>query len=218
MTRNEIIELVKAKLDEVHPLQAGQTIVNPQIEQQIDGVAVSLVEFLPSVLAFPVSASDTPALLNYVPGMSIDVQCPADFVRLHRLRFAHWMRPVVGLSPDGTKLLYQQDYDYLKSTVRRPSAALYTKDNTDFITCYPGPRPADDPDCLTDYPNPGDALVEFVYVQRPAAAEDLHDDLIEMLAWKVAADIYLIHGQADASTMCSQRLSSLVDAKLKYRS
>ncbi len=217
MTRADIIELVQAKLDEVHPLQAGATIADPQIDKQIDGAAVSLVEMLPSVLAYPVSASEMPALVNFIPDMSVDIVCPADFIRLHRLRFMHWLRPLMSLTPDGTKLLYQQDYEYLKSTTRRPSAALYNKDGVDYITCYPAPAPADDQGCLTEYPDPAEGLAEFVYVQRPAAAEDLADALMEMLAWKAAEVIYQIHGQQDASTLCRERLMAMIEAKLKYR-
>ncbi len=204
MTRQEIISAVKAKIDEIHPLQAGATIADPQIEMQLDNAAVALIEALPSVMAYPVQA--TPSVENYIEGQSIDVICPADFVRLHRIKLDHWAVPVTELVPDTGRLAQVQMYEYLASTVTRPAAGLYSKGLQTIIRCYPAPD--------TD----GECVQEFIYVQRPAVAQDLNDSLIDMLSWQAAAIIYAIHGQGDSAELCQARLNAQIDAKLKYRS
>lgn len=206
MTRNNIIEAVKAKLDEIHPLQAGGTLVDPQIDKQLDDAAISLIEMLPSALARPIEPLSFPGNVNYKAGVSIDVECPADFVRIHRLRLTHWNIPVTELQPDTGRLARSQLYKYLQGTENNPVAALYTIGAQEVIRCYPPPQ--EDVQCVE----------EFIYVRRPNVAEDLDDSLIDMLSWKAASVIYMIHGQADASSACMNRLTMLVDAKLKYRS
>jgi hypothetical protein len=204
MTREAIISAVKAKIDEVHPLQAGATIADPQIDLQLDNAAVTLVEMLPSVLAYPATA--TPSVDNFIQGQSIDVVCPADFVRLHRIKLDYWNAPVTELIPDTGRLAEVQMYKYLASTVNRPAAGLYSKGVQTVIRCYPPPDEG------------GECVEEFIYVQRPSVAEDLNDGLIDLLAWQAAAIIYAIHGQGDSSALCETRLKALIDAKLKYRS
>ena len=207
MTRSQIIALVQAKMDEVHPFAQGETITDVQIEKQLDVSAISLVEMLPSVLANPTSASPMPDTSNFKESFSIDIKCPADFIRLHRVKLDAWQRPVVELYPDGDKLFYQQDYDYIKATIRRPMAALYRKDGFEYITCYPAPAEA---------PESGH-ISEFVYVKSPTAAETLPDNMIEMLAWKCSANIYSITRQSDLAQVCDARLNEIIQSKLKYR-
>jgi hypothetical protein len=214
--RSDIIELVRAKMDEVHPFDQGATITDVQIEKQLDGAAVSLVEMLPSVLANPVSAEDI-EIDNHVSGEKLDIVCPDDFVRIHRIKLSGWVRAVVELMPDGNRLLYEQDYDYLKATIRRPKAALYRKDGLDYITCFPAPK-ITDPD-EEEEPEPEEPVYveEFVYVQRPDVAEDLDESLFDMLAWKTAGVIYTISRQKDIAEQCYQKLNEIISNKLKYR-
>lgn len=208
MTRANIINVVLAKMDEVHPFDQGETITDVQIGKQLDSSAVSLIEMLPSVLANPVSADPLPTVTNYSEGFSLDLTCPSDFVRIHRLKLTEWTRPVIELMPDGISLLYQQDYDYIKATIRRPAAALYRKDGTEYITCYPAP----------DAEPTAGHVDEFVYVKKPTAAETLSDDLIDMLAWHCAAVIYTISRQGEYAQVCYARLNEIISSKLKYRS
>lgn len=213
MTRTQIIDLVIAKMDEVHPFAQGETIHDVQIGKQLDNAAVSLIEMLPSVLAHPVSAEGPFTISNHKSGARLDIECPGDFVRLHRVTLSDWERPVIELMPDGIKLLYEQDYEMIRATIRRPKAALYTKDSTDYITCYPAPviEPPEEPPAVPEY------VTEFVYVQRPTAAESLDDSLIDMLAWKAAGLIYTISRQSELANTCYTMLNQMIETKLKYR-
>lgn len=211
MTRTQIIDLVRAKMDEIHPFAQGDTIVDPQIDAQLDSAAVKLMEGLPSVLAFPVSATvGDLSVTNHISEYSLDIECPDDFIRLHRLKLTGWTRPVIELIPDGSRLLYEQDYEMIRATVRRPKAALYNMGGVDYISCYPAPE-------IPDPVPPGTVYInEFVYVQKPDAAEDLNVALMDMLAWKVAGEIYAIARQKEDALMCYERLNLIISDKLKY--
>ena len=206
MTRQQIIDYVVAKMDEIHPTNQGETIQDKQVETQLDASAVSLMEALPSVLADPKTAVLTANdLSDHIEGFSVTLKCPDDYIRLHRLKLNDWIRPVTDLFPDGDRLLWQQDYDYIKSTKRRPAASIYHKDERYYITCYPA---------IGEAP----AVEEFVYVKKPAAAEDIGDHLVELLAWKCAGHVFQVAGQFERTQACEQRLGEIVQAKLKYRS
>ncbi len=219
MTRSQIIQVVRARLDEINPLDQGTTILDPQIDAQLDSAAVSLMELLPSIMAYPATAS--PTLVNHVPGISIDIECPTDFLRLHRLRLGHvtdslkqWTRSVTDLLPAGHPKVDTQQYKHVKATLHKPFGVL-KRGATDIITCYP--------DCggsIDDH-----SVAEFMYVKRPVdpitnqpKAEVLNDNLIDMLAWKAAEVIHSIHGQGNFAEMCRNNLMATIEGKLKYRS
>jgi hypothetical protein len=207
MNRQQIINLVRAKMDEINPLDNGQTVVDPQIDAQLDNSAVSLLELLPSVLAHPVSDTTAPEVQNLIPNKSVDVVCPADFLRLHRLRLNFWDRALTTLLPAGHPVEYRQDYYFIRANPRRPVGILYNIEGRDTIVCYPAPTGLTLPD-----------IHEFVYVKRPAYAQDLPDALIDMLGWHAAALIYSIHGQGEFASLANSKLTEMIQTKLKYRS
>ncbi len=210
MTRAGLIDLVAAVMDEINPLSEGETILNPQIDAQLDQAAISLVQMLPPSIACPVNANPLPLSQNHKEDFSIDVVCPPDFVRLHRLKLKDWIRSVTILYPDGDRLLLLQDYVHVRSTFRRPTASLYHVDGLDILTCYPPPKE----DSLSDPPE--DAVEEFVYVQRPDNAQSIDNRLADLLAWNAAAIVYSIAGQTDHAELCRNRLAAMIETQVKH--
>lgn len=204
MTRDQIIAIVRAKMDEINPLDEGTTIKDPQIDAQLDYAAINLIEVLPSVLAFPVDAGAVDAE-NLIDDLSIDIVCPSDFVRLHKLKLMHWTRSISSLLPADHPRIDLQIYKHLKATANRPVGVLSRSPDGDIITCYPPPD-------YTLY-----VVEEFIYVKRPASAESLNNQLIDMLAWNTASIVYAIHGQPEFSKLCQERLAHMIETKLKYR-
>ncbi len=205
MTRDQIIDAVRAKMDEINPLAAGTTILDPQIDAQLDNAAVALVDALPSILAHPEDAGAVDAK-NLIEDLSVDVVCPSDFVRLHKLKLTHWNRTVSDLLPANHPQVDLQIYRHLKATANRPVGVLSRDENGYIITCYPPPD-----DLLY-------AVEELLYVKKPANAQALDDDLIDLLAWQAAGTIYTIHRQAELAGVCYQMLTAAIEAKMKYRS
>ena len=202
MTRSELIEKVATVLDEINPLEQGETIANQQIDKQLDGAADSLVRMLPSSIAFP--ETGTPTVRNFIADFSVELECPADFVRLHRLKLKDWIRSISSLSPDGDQLLLKQDYKYVKSTFRRPMASIHNEDGTDIITCYPPPEES------------GDEVVEFLYVKKPSNAQSINTELMDMLAWHCAGIVYSVSGQSEHAELCRNRLAAMIETRIKH--
>jgi hypothetical protein len=203
MTRDQIKAIVKARMDEINPLDQGTTILDPQIEANLDFAAVNLLEALPSILAHPVPGSPIPT--NLIPNYSVTIPCPSDFLRLHRLRLPNWNRSISELLSDNDPAVDLQFYKHLKATVNKPIGVLVRGAAQYNIICYP-------PDDI-----PG-TVAEFLYVAKPANAQALNDDLVDLLAWNAAGIIYSIHGQGENANLCTQMLQGLIQAKMKYRS
>ena len=203
MTRDQIIAIVRAKMDEINPLDQGNTIKDPQIDAQLDFATINLMETLPSILAYPVE--ETVDAENLIEDLSIDVVCPSDFLRLHKLKLFSWNRSIYSLLPADHPRIDLQIYKHLKATVNRPVGVISRSADGDIITCYP---PPDD----TLY-----VVEEFLYVRRPENAQSLNEQLIDLLAWNAACIVYSIHGEGNFSKLCLDRLAQMIEAKLKYR-
>jgi hypothetical protein len=204
MTRDQIKTVVKGKMDELDPLGTGTTIEDSQIEAQLDHAAITLLESLPSVLAIPEEAFVTAE--NLITDLSIDIPCPTDFLRLHKLKLTDHVRMITDLLPPNHPAIDLQVYKHVRASIYKPIGVLTKKTTGHVITVYPPPT-----DTLY-------AIEEFLYVKRPTAAEDLDDTLIDMLAWTCASAIYTIAGSPLAKT-CQEALTQIVQAKMtKYNS
>jgi hypothetical protein len=194
MTRNEIIQMVKARMDEIDPTE-GVTILDPQIDAELDNCAVQLVEMLPPWLSNPKTGVAT------VDTHNIDhnaiIQCPADFVKVHRMKLSHWTRPIFSARRYADDEIRQEDYEHIRATDRTPWA-LYIEDTV--LECYPGGRTLP-------------TVEEFSYVKRPANAQALDDNMMDMLVWLVAAKVYAVHGEGQFSELASQKLKELIQGK-----
>ncbi len=210
MERSDLIDMVAAIMDEINPLSEGSTAVDTQIDAQLDDAAVSLMEMLPTSIARPAAANPLPTSHSHIEDFCIQVNCPADFVRLHRLKLKDWIRSVTVLYPDGDKLMLIQDYKHVRSTFRRPSASLHNLGGVDVLTCYPPPLA----ESLAD--PPADAVEEFIYVQRPENAESVDGSLAGLLAWNAAAIVYSITGQGPYAELCRNRLAALIEQRVKH--
>lgn len=223
MNRTDIIALVQSRMDEVNPLQQGDTLVDPLITLELDRCAVELLHMLPSVLCRPVIPTKyemvddvdtivkyTPAVENFIPFNKADIVCPDDFLKIHRVRLDYWQKPIYNLLYDQHPKVVMEDYRYIKSTPLKPTGVLYAYSEvvedelkeTYHIECYPvgGEAPQ---------------VEDFMYVRTPNTAEELHFDLMDMLAWHTAGRIYAIHGETNNTTLCSGKLKELIQVKLQ---
>ena len=185
MTREKIIEKVQLCLDEVNGLSEGRTMLDPQIEGQLDSSAVSLLMLLPSFLCGPVSA--TPAVSNNI------LTLPSDFLKLGRVRLNTWDNYINIPLPESHPRMAYENYSVLKAHAGNPLAVIKTKDGGKSL-----------------YVAPTGELEEFTYVKRPSAAEVLPDDIIDMLSWHTAERIYRTHGEVQLAQVCRLHLDELV--------
>ncbi len=195
MTRNEILAKVMSRMDEVSEFSSGQNVVNYQVEKELDDAAVELVSILPVHMAFPVSA--TPSLSGGY------IECPSDFLRLSTLALSSWDKKVTSCALPGDIRESYQMYDYLASDTKNPLAVLYNTAAGNYrIKVYPSED--------GEYE---DSLDEFTYVQRPSAAEDLDDALMDMFSWLCAARVYRVHGEPELAAICEEKTVSIIKSE-----
>lgn len=189
MTREQIIQKVQICLDEINGLSEGQTIMDVQIEGQLNDSAVGLLQLLPSFLGNPAAASPAPAVTQHIVSM------PADFLKLGHIRLTSWKRDIQTPLPMGHPRVMYEDYQYLRATPNNPLVAI--KDEAGVKKLYVAPVAT------------GDTVTLF-YVKRPAAAEALADNLLDMLAWHTAERIFTAYGEQDKVTLAKTRLNELI--------
>ena len=194
MTRDEITQTVKARMDEISPTE-GVTILDPQIEAELDNCANQLVEMLPSWLCNP--ETGVPTITTHTADESVVIQCPLDFVKIHRMTLSNWTRPIFSARRYAETERRLENYEHIRATERTPWA-MYISDT--MLECYPGGRSQP-------------TVTEFSYVVRPDNAEDLADNMIDMLAWLVAAKVYAVHGEGQLSELASAKLKELIESK-----
>lgn len=189
MTRNEIIQKVQLCLDEINGLSEGQTIMDVQIEGQLDDSAVSLLQLLPSFLGDPVAPTVVPTVTDHI------IALPADFLKLGHVKLASWKRDIVTALPMGHPRVMYEDYDYLRANKNNPLVAIKNEAGTKKLYV----APVEDGDTVT-----------LFYVKRPTAAETLPDKLIDMLSWHTAERIFTSYGEQDKVTLAKTRLNELI--------
>lgn len=198
MTRTEIIEAVKAKMDEVHPLDAGVTIVDPQIDKQLDQAAKSLLGMLPVSLCDPIKGGPGSTNFENYP-FEIDkkeryteIKCPDNFYRLYMLRLKGWHKGITSLLPPNSYIR--------RTTSRTPYGIYYNAGGDQYIKCYP----------------PSAEVEDFLFIAEPGAAETLDDGLLEFLAWHTASVVFSIAGQDKEAQSCSVRLMETIAARTPH--
>jgi hypothetical protein len=196
MTRNQLIEKVLARMDEMNTMSEGATIVDYQVEAELDNSAVELMTILPPYLCAPSTA--TPAVT------AGEIACPTDFLRIAELKMSGWDRPVSSLIPINHQRVTYSLYDYYKPSAKYPSGVLKNTGSSSGAMFKIKVEPW----------KTGDTVATFIYVKRPANAEAIPDELADIFAWLCASRVYRVHGEHDMAKNCEEKLVSLVQTSV----
>lgn len=204
MSNEEIINLVMNRMDDVSPAMQNSVLVNeahPLIPSHLDYAAQRLLEMLP-VNQQQVFAPTGRLTAPQVGADHILVSCPADFLKLARVKLSTWSRPVVRVINENHPGATMQSYRYMGGTTLRPTAVLV--------------QVASDRFALELRPVSGAAHLDtFLYVKRRKANE-LEDDLIDPLVWLIAARVFESIKETASAKACYDQLTNYVQgASLK---
>jgi len=189
--RKDIIEKVRLCLDEVSTLSEGTTIADPQIEGQLDDSAVSLLKLLPSILCPITTPSPLPEVDNDI------ITCPSDFIKLSEVKLDTWYNSVEIPLPIAHPRTRMESYQFLAAMPSNPLVAIKKKEDGFYL-----------------YVRPEGSIEVFNYVKRPEKAEDLTEEVWDMLAWHAAERIYAAHGEERGAALCKGRLEELIKTSL----
>lgn len=203
MTRNELINIVKLKLDEYSPDEFSSLPYEDYISPLLDESAKDIVKRGPLRLLTPTNIPLGTVLYknnkSYIP-------VPSDYVRLYEIKYPLWEKSVrEAISPENPLYKIQENI-FTKGGYSRPCVSIiWTSVNGEPISLYFECSRVDDPGAEILLPT-----AAYVKITLP---EDLNDQLADSLTWLCVSKIYGVLGYGDKASF-ALRLSEMSLASL----
>jgi hypothetical protein len=198
MDRTGLINKVKVILDEFAPEGVGtpfEEYIGPLLDESANEIILEGPLYLLIPLAIPLTTGDpATSMLKYADDKAY-IPVPADFVRLHEIKFPLWKRSVSEAISQENEKYNMQENEYLRSGYGRPFVALIRK-------LFTG-------DTLKRYFECGKVLANAVpdtalYVKK-TLPEDLADEFVDTLTWRAAAKVMLTLGDANRAKVALEQ-------------
>jgi len=190
MARQDIINAVKARIDELTPFT--DTELNPAIsliDKLLDGSALSVLKSAPLYLLTPTVLPASP-----VPNGRIGtVVLPVDYLRLYSFKMTGWNINVVKTITTENPLYKLQKNPVTMGGISKPIVVI-TRDATGMKLIYYSL-----PDGTTH------VVEEGLYIKSDVA-ENLPDDVLEILYWTCSYDVLAAMGDQKAA-IAKEKLS-----------
>jgi hypothetical protein len=199
MTRAEIIDKVRKRMDEFAPFDAAPMLlgsneamqpVGYQIEDVLDICTDFILQNAPLRCVKSTIPSQPPTAT--ITDRVARVLLPSDFIRLNTIRFSDWYVPVHVFTEYNSRMAELQRFKYTRAGGRKPVAVLNENDGDRILECY-----------TTD-----GTLTEFAYVASShfdATDKDImNDDATDLLLSHVAAKVYNRLNEADFEKIAIQ--------------
>lgn len=194
MNRDELINIVKVKMDEISPFDEEEMVSSTLVETLIDFAANNVVRLFPERYLPSTSNNTIPAHKNSDGSGYIDL--PDDFQRFLRLKMDKWERPVSEVITEADPKYAQQFNKWIRGGVAFPVVAL----KADRIEYFSVPS--------------GEHKVEsFAYVKR-LKAEQIPDTLVDAMTWEAARLAFDSLQDAQSSAVCTNNFGNLL--KVSY--
>ena len=213
MTRDEMIDWVVSKIDEVRPMganQQGETIVEAPInfiDEELDNSIRYVLQSAPDDMVMPTiklgeyhnDAGSVPSRLIIGADNVAKYVLPTDFLRFIEIKLTSWARSVAELMDYKDPKYILQTNRTRKGTPRKPVAVLKP-----FTTYVANEIIVDEPNvhyCLELFSaNDGTDTVEYFHYVPVTAVEDLPTNLTDPVAWVCASralQILKLNDEAD---------------------
>jgi hypothetical protein len=208
MDRQGLLNKVKVILDEYTPEGVGTPFdeyIGPLLDESAREIVLEGPLYLLAPLPIPLNGGDPEAsILKYADDRAY-IPVPADFVRLHEVKFPLWKRSVREAISQENEKYNMQEYEYLRSGYGRPCVALVRKQ-------FSG-------GALAEYLECGKALANAVpdtalYVKE-SLPEDLAEEFTDTLCWRAASKVLAILGDVNRAKVALEQsvvhLSKLIN-------
>jgi len=198
MTRENIIERVKARIDELNPFTSEElnTGVN-LIDSMLNDSTTTLLLTLPVHLIKPYEVDDYPSThVQYQDG-SGRIDLPDDFLRLHTFKMSTWIMAVhTPIFPGHPKYDLQKSV-YTMGKENKPVVIIKNSLGLKQLNYY-----------SVDPSNP--RTIETYWHIPSLLPTGLEDELIPYLSWQCAADVLQILNEDKAAEGARSQLLNLI--------
>lgn len=200
MTRQELINMVKTKVDEISPLDAEITPVSLMNDKSVDSFADGLLdecakEVLMRAPSLKVKGTQEQVEAHGNKDGSGYVVLPEGFLRLLEFRMAEWERSVTEAAEPGSVVAQMQGNRYLRGGISKP-VCVYGKRGGEAVLEYYTVKKRHD-------------VGRFVYVKE-ALAENVPVELQDVLTWWCASRVLQIFGNVNGAQLAYERGKSLL--------
>jgi len=204
MTRQNIIDSVKQKLDELSPFSGDVVDSVDMIDKVIDGSGDIIQRKLPLWMLTPVDFSSATVTQDGSNAYGV-IELPTDFLKLYALKMTDWQRTVSGEEViDESHPRYRlQQYSATRGGTYKPVVAITWADDAR----HSGSTPAR---VLEYYSVDSAHTISTALYIKSQDAEDLADELLEPLAWQAAGDVLIAIKQPDIAQQAYGKVEEFI--------
>ena len=199
MTRPELSDIVKSKIDELTPFDGGLVLItapgntdnNPiktYIDQFLDESAKETLLEAPSHV-LPLTSFT--GIVYDLPNSKATIPLPLTYLRVGYIKFSSWTRPVYNALYPGDPEYIKQFNRWLRGSKARPTATWLSEAGVAKLICYGVTA------------NTGNEA----YCVLETLAENMPDKLTESLTWHCASLVLQVFEKEKASGLAYQRYS-----------
>lgn len=202
MTRAQLIDFVKVKLDEYSNYDDGLLIttadqdvmpVKSYIDKTLDEASEQVVMLLPNHLVAQTSIPNQPV---HVDGYA-KVELPADFLKLSAYKITAWEREVDGvITPQNPEYIKQKN-KYTRGGYAKPAIVLTQSNNKKYLEIYPF--------------TVGDTVEVNYYIKRTVAEN--YTGCESFIILMAASKVFTILERSDLSKAMMEELSLLIKSQ-----
>lgn len=197
MTRDEIINSVKLRIDELTPIDGLVVDVGLEEDKPIDAFISGLLDecAIDVLMHVDISRIDVKSLnadsIGHDDG-SGHVALPDDFIRLAKFKMTEWQRPVYEFATGA--LAHRQHNIYTRGGISKPVCVMGHRGGKRVLEYYSVKK--------------NHTIEDFQYVPR-MKAEDLNNDVLNVLIWICASKVLTIVGKINEANAAHKIAMSL---------
>lgn len=195
MNRDELINNVKAAMDEITPFSEGEMVSSSNIDKMLDFAIEQVVKTFPVYLLPVITKNNITPTKN--PDGSGKFTAPQDMFRFVSLTMKGWLQPAKRLVKEDTIEYKIQKDIYLRGGVSHPVAAEIKRNGQTMIEYY----------SLPVYVEP--EIEEFAYI-GDFEIEDLDERITEAIMWNCATLVYSAQHDADGISITKTNYQQLL--------
>lgn len=193
MERAQIVNAVQLRIDDVITDNAIQVITNPYIDQMLDSELINVFKTLPAKFLPQKSIAGTP---TEVQSGLYKIVLPEDYLRIVQFKTENLTRPLTesDLVGEGSRDHIFMYHPYVSGGNSRPRGCVVKSGSVKALT----------------YNSTATGTVENSFYIAFPTYDDVTAEIIDPVAWFIAASVLQIIGETDASNNAMKKVTEFL--------